>query len=206
MRIACCISDSSSHEALQQLKSCKQADALTSPCPCLPPIPTRLQDITYQQGNRIKSISICGRCNPTFLSLDQSALHVFSRAPLDPDHIEVHHTKALQRPNFVSAVCHAVPAGLGAAGGIILAACLDCSLKAYAAEKLRLRSSMTWNCGIVTALLYNRCGAGRGLCRKADCMTCSSSGAPMPKGSLYDMQQQGHIELGHRHAMLCTSS
>jgi hypothetical protein len=115
-----------------------------------------LQDITYQQGNRIKSISICGRGNPTFLSLDQSTLQIFSRAALDPDHIEVHHTKALQRPNFVSAVCHAVPAGLGAASGIILAACLDNSLKVYATEKMRLCSSMTWSCGVVTAMLYNR--------------------------------------------------
>ncbi|WIA34925.1 hypothetical protein OEZ86_013208 [Tetradesmus obliquus] len=113
------------------------------------------EDITYQQGNRIKSISTCGRGHPTFLSLDQSALHVFSRPPLDPDHIEVQHTKALQRPNFVSAVCHAVPTGLGAASGVILAACLDCSLKVYAMEKMRLRSSMTWTCGVVTALLYN---------------------------------------------------
>jgi hypothetical protein len=121
---------------------------------------TALQDITYQQGNRIKSISTCGRGNPIFLSLDQSALHIFSRAPLDPDHIEVHHTKALQRPNFVSAVCHAAPSGLGAASGIILAACLDCSLKVYAMEKMRLRSSMSWTCGVVTALLYNRCAAG----------------------------------------------
>jgi hypothetical protein len=134
-----------------------------------------LQDITYQQGNHIKSISICGRGNPTFLSLDQSALHVFSRAPLDPDDIEVHHIKALQRPNFVSAVCHAVPAGLGAAGGIILAACLDCSLKVYAAEKLRLRSSITWNCGVVTTLLYNRCAA-KGTCPEAaERATLSSS-------------------------------
>jgi hypothetical protein len=79
----------------------------------------------------------------------------------------VHHIKALQRPNFVSAVCHAVPAGLGAASGIILAACLDCSLKVYAAEKLRLRSSMTWNCGVVTTLLYNRCVAvGRTVARQ----------------------------------------
>lgn len=86
-------------------------------------------------------------------------MHIFSRAALDPDHIEVHHTKALQRPNFVSALCHAVPAGLGAASGILLAACLDNSLKVYATEKMRLRSSMTWSCGVVTAMLYNRYAA-----------------------------------------------
>lgn len=120
---------------------------ITMPC---------LQDIVYQHSNPVKSVNICSRGHQ-FISLDQSSLHIWSRGLLEPDKVELHHIKALQQAHFVSAVCHATPAGLATASPILFAACLDNTLKVYAAEKLRLRSSMPWSGGIVTTILYNRC-------------------------------------------------
>lgn len=114
-----------------------------------------LQDIAYQQGNRVKSVQICNKGNQ-FISLDQNSIHIWNRAVLDPDRIETSHVKTLQQQHYVSAVCHALPTGLAVATPIIFASCLDNTLKVYSMEKMRLRSSVSWHCGIVTTMLYNR--------------------------------------------------
>eukprot|EP00878_Enallax_costatus_P038101 GHUV01043255.1.p2 GENE.GHUV01043255.1~~GHUV01043255.1.p2 ORF type:complete len:194 (+),score=48.16 GHUV01043255.1:1214-1795(+) len=108
-------------------------------------------DITYEHSSRVKSCCWQGKW---FISLDQQSIQIWGRNHLEPDKIEVHQKQTFpdNRAHFVSAVSHAAP--LGPAAPVILAACLDHTMKVYS-EKLRLRSSIRWDAGTVTMMVYN---------------------------------------------------
>lgn len=107
-----------------------------------------------------------------FISLDQQSIQIWGRNHLEPDRIEVHQKQTFpdNRAHFISAVTHAAP--LGPATPIILAACLDHTLKVYS-EKLRLRSSIKWDAGTFTMMVYNT--------KNDNIITTGSAGAPGSK-------------------------
>jgi len=109
-------------------------------------------DIVYtKHANRVKAVQP-GPAR-SFISVDHSSLHIWARNHIDPNVIDVSCCMSFPpgKRHFIAAVCHAAPL---APSPIVLAACLDNTLKVYT-DKLKLRSCIPWTCGTVTHLLYN---------------------------------------------------
>lgn len=115
-------------------------------------------------SSRVRSLALGTRAG-TLFALDAGGVNTYamSYCSSSSSNTSLQHSTttvrlSLPRPNFVSALVGALVGARSTSGGwqVLLAACLDGTLKAYApGEQMRIRSSMPWTAGTVSQLLFN---------------------------------------------------